>query len=89
VTVAAALAYKVAMKLWRSVRTTILTLSLTGAMTIGLVGGGASAAPPGDDAIDGAAPGCTAWACRLECAPFGGALVPGGPGKPLQCACCG
>ncbi len=32
---------------------------------------------------------CTQWACRTECAPFGGHLVAGGPGKPLQCACCG
>ncbi len=33
--------------------------------------------------------GCNAWACKKECAPFGGDLGPGGPGKPLQCYCCG
>lgn len=32
---------------------------------------------------------CNAWACKKECAPFGGDLGPGGPGKPLQCYCCG
>lgn len=32
---------------------------------------------------------CSAWACRQECAPFGGSLGPGGPGKPLICYCCG
>lgn len=32
---------------------------------------------------------CSAWACKQECAPFGGDLGPGGPGKPLQCYCCG
>ncbi len=45
-------------------------------------------------ATDSAAPGtqhesCSAYACKLECAPFGGSLGPGGPGKPLQCYCCG
>lgn len=32
---------------------------------------------------------CSAWACKQECAPFGGDLGPGGPGKPLICYCCG
>ena len=32
---------------------------------------------------------CDSWACRKECAPFGGNLGPGGPGEPLQCYCCG
>ena len=33
--------------------------------------------------------GCNSWACRNECAPFGGNLGPGGPGQPLVCRCCG
>lgn len=45
-------------------------------------------------ATDGSEPGtqhegCNSWACKKECAPFGGDLGPGGPGKPLQCYCCG
>ena len=32
---------------------------------------------------------CNSWACRNECPGFGGSLGPGGPGKPLQCYCCG
>ncbi|ALN90563.1 hypothetical protein LG3211_1587 [Lysobacter gummosus] len=32
---------------------------------------------------------CDAFACRTECAEFGGDLGPGGPGRPLVCYCCG
>lgn len=32
---------------------------------------------------------CNAWACAEECGTLGGMLVPGGPGEPLKCVCCG
>jgi hypothetical protein len=41
------------------------------------------------DGTQAPAESCSAWACRQECGVFGGDLGPGGPGKPLQCYCCG
>ena len=91
------------MKLWKKVRTAVVTIAFTGAMVLGAMRATASAdssaprmmpeeihtpaAPGATGAPDGAS--CTTWACNTECAPFGGDLVSGGPGKPLQCACCG
>ena len=53
----------------------------------GALGFGAVQALAIDDTPD--AVGCRSFACRTECAPFGGDLGPGGPGKPLTCYCCG
>ena len=71
-------------------RRTMLRQLFTGAVFAAAMGFGATQAiaTGGDD------PGtryesCTAWACKQECAPFGGDLGPGGPGKPLVCYCCG
>ena len=70
------------MKYWKHLRNTLLTLSVAGTMGFGIVQATAST-PKGPQV------GCNSFACHTECAPFGGDLVPGGPGKPLRCACCG
>lgn len=69
----------------RSLRTILASVSFAAMMAFGA---SQAVATDADD------PGtryesCTAWACKQECAPFGGSLGPGGPGKPLVCYCCG
>jgi hypothetical protein len=70
------------MKYLKRARNAILALSVVGTMGFGVLQATASTEPT-------TRASCGAFACRTECAPFGGDLVPGGPGRPLQCACCG
>ena len=70
------------MKYWKKIRTAVLTVAILAPLGFGAVQ--ATASTPAK-----AGASCSAFACRTECAPFGGDLVPGGPGEPLQCACCG
>ncbi|HLL23430.1 MAG TPA: hypothetical protein VK427_14935 [Kofleriaceae bacterium] len=70
-------------KTWKTVRNTLAAIAFAGSMGFGVTQAVATTESP-DTAYT-----CGQWACRIECAPFGGHLVPGGPGKPLRCACCG
>lgn len=69
------------MKYWKQIKTTLLAAAVVGPLGFGVLQ--ATASPPAKPV------GCKSFACKTECAPFGGDLVPGGPGKPLRCACCG
>ena len=68
---------------WNSICKSVLSLAFVGAMGFGAMQAMASPTDSGTNAT------CNAWACRAECGSFGGELGPGGPGKPLQCYCCG
>jgi hypothetical protein len=68
-------------------RWTALRNGMAAAVFLACMGFGAVQATAGDGIEKDAA--CSAWACQQECAPFGGELGPGGPGKPLVCYCCG
>ncbi|MFD0325312.1 hypothetical protein [Lysobacter gummosus] len=68
----------------RGVRVVLASLLFTAAMGFGtfqVVAGNGSAPAQSES--------CDAFACRTECAEFGGDLGPGGPGRPLVCYCCG
>jgi hypothetical protein len=68
-----------------SFRTLLAGTVFAGAMVFGTMQAIATdASDPGTQYV-----GCNSWACKKECAPFGGDLGPGGPGKPLKCLCCG
>lgn len=69
---------------WIKVRNTVAAIAFAGSIGFGMTQAMATTTSPAP-----AAGTCNQWACRTECAPFGGHLVPGGPGKPLRCACCG
>lgn len=69
------------MKQWKRIKTALVTAGVAGSLVFGFVQATAEA--------ETRPAACNAWACRTECAPFGGELGPGGPGKPLQCYCCG
>lgn len=71
-------------KTWITIRNTVAAIAFAGSMAFGVTQAMATTESPND-----AAGTCDQWACQIECAPFGGHLVPGGPGQPLQCACCG
>lgn len=70
------------MKYWKRVRTAVFAIAIAGPLGFGVLQATTASADPQPV-------GCKSFACRTECAPFGGDLVPGGPGKPLRCACCG
>jgi len=70
------------MKYWKRVRTAVLAIAAVVPMGFGIVQATASTTAPKPV-------GCNSFACRAECAPFGGDLGPGGPGQPLRCLCCG
>ena len=66
---------------WTTIRNSMIALAFAGSIGFGLKQATASDAPK--------PAGCNSFACRAECPGFGGELGPGGPGKPLQCFCCG
>lgn len=69
---------------WAAIRNTVIAFAFLGSLAVGArqaVSSDGPATPEGGS--------CNQWACKTECAPFGGSLGPGGPGEPLQCRCCG
>ncbi|HKE17773.1 MAG TPA: hypothetical protein VKB80_23015 [Kofleriaceae bacterium] len=72
-------------KSWKTLRCALLALAFIGSMGAMKVGASEppTALPPSESGS------CNQFACRQECGPLGGDLVPGGPGQPLRCACCG
>ena len=68
---------------WILIRNSLAVIGFLGTIGFGVAQATATRAPAAPSA------GCNAFACRAECAPFGGDLGPGGPGEPLRCFCCG
>jgi len=68
---------------WILIRNTVAAIGFLGTIGFGVAQATTTRAPVAPSV------GCSSFACRAECAPFGGDLVPGGPGEPLRCACCG
>lgn len=71
------------MTYWKRIRTAILAVAVAAPMGFGILQATASPEATSSGAH------CNSFACRTECAPFGGDLTAGGPGEPLRCACCG